>query len=79
MKLVRRYASFVAGALIAALATTNVVWAQTYPARSVRVIVPFAPGGAVDIIGRPILQELSKPPGWNVKTHRWRVSSLFVG
>jgi len=63
MKLVRRYASFVAGAIIVALATTNVVWAQIYPARSVRVIVPFAPGGAVDIIGRPILQELSKRLG----------------
>src|SRR5262249_25609228 len=63
MKLVRRYASFAAGAIIVALATTNVVFAQTYPARSVRVIVPFARGGAVAIIGRPIRQELSKRLG----------------
>ena len=62
MKLVRRHA-LVAGAMIAALATSSVGWAQSYPARPVRVIVPFAPGGATDIIGRPILQELSKRLG----------------
>jgi tripartite-type tricarboxylate transporter receptor subunit TctC len=63
MKPVRRYVSSVAGAIIVALATMTVAWAQTYPSRSVRVIVPFAPGGAVDIIGRPILQELSRRLG----------------
>jgi tripartite-type tricarboxylate transporter receptor subunit TctC len=36
---------------------------EIYPARSVRVIVPFAPGGATDIIARPILQDLSKRLG----------------
>lgn len=57
----RRFLS--AGAMIVGVAASPAVWAQTYPARSVRVIVPFAPGGATDIVARPILHELSKRLG----------------
>src|SRR5215510_7346704 len=63
MKIIRRYFLSFAGGMIATLAASPSGWAQTYPARPVRVIVPFAPGGAVDIIARPILQELSKRLG----------------
>ena len=34
--------------------------ADDYPARAVRVVVPFAPGGPPDVIGRPLLQKLSE-------------------
>jgi tripartite-type tricarboxylate transporter receptor subunit TctC len=34
--------------------------ADDYPSRAVRVIVPFAPGGPPDVIGRPLLQKLSE-------------------
>lgn len=37
--------------------------AQTYPARPVRLIVAFAPGGAADIIGRIIAAQLSEQAG----------------
>ena len=63
MNLIRRRFLFAAGASVVGFAASPVVWAQTYPARSVRVIVPFAPGGATDIIARFILQELSKQLG----------------
>ena len=39
------------------------VWAQTYPARAVRVVVPVAAGGANDVTGRIISQWLSERLG----------------
>src|ERR1043166_8391531 len=38
-------------------------WAQAWPARSVRVVVPVAPGGANDVTGRLIAQWLSERLG----------------
>ncbi|RPI45379.1 MAG: hypothetical protein EHM59_10320 [Betaproteobacteria bacterium] len=42
------------------------VQAQTYPVRPVRMIVPFAPGGTADIIGRPLAQRLGETLGSSV-------------
>ena len=41
----------------------GVAAAQTYPARPVRLIVAFAPGGAADIIGRIIAAQLTEQWG----------------
>jgi tripartite-type tricarboxylate transporter receptor subunit TctC len=37
--------------------------AQTYPSRPVRLIVPFAPGGGTDILGRMLCQRLTEAMG----------------
>jgi tripartite-type tricarboxylate transporter receptor subunit TctC len=39
------------------------VLAQPYPSRPVKLIVPFAPGGAVDIVGRIMAQALTTSMG----------------
>ena len=40
--------------------------AQTWPAKPVRVIVPFPPGGGTDIIARVVAGKLAETPGWNI-------------
>ena len=47
----------------AVLCAIGAAHAQTYPAKTVRVIVPFAPGGGSDFIARAIAPPLSKAMG----------------
>ena len=41
-------------------------WAQGYPAKTVRVIVPYPPGGGTDTIARPLAQKLTESFGQQV-------------
>ena len=41
-------------------------WAQTYPNRTVRLIIPFPAGGPVDVMGRLIAAALSQSIGQQV-------------
>ena len=59
MRAVRVIAAFIAGMLCAVC----VAWSQAYPAKPVRVIIPFPPGGANDIVARILLPKLSEQMG----------------
>ena len=63
MKLLRRQFLHLAVTVAALPAVSRFAWAQTYPARPVRLIVGFPPGGAADIDARLMGQWLSERLG----------------
>lgn len=58
MPLSRKFRAAV-GAIVACLCSAN-VGAQAFPAKPIRIVVPLAPGGGVDIISRTVAQKMAE-------------------
>src|SRR5438309_2416608 len=68
-------------ALAAALALIYAAAAQsqTYPSKPVRLIVPLAPGGNVDLVARGLAQRLSENLGQQIIVDNRPGASSLVG
>jgi tripartite-type tricarboxylate transporter receptor subunit TctC len=51
-------------AALAAAFACSAAFAQAYPAKPIRVLVPFPPGGGTDIVAREVTQRVAANAGW---------------
>jgi len=63
---VERRRLHLAGVIIGAACVPHVVHAADYPAKEIRLVVPYPPGGATDFIGRTLAAELTVRLGRSV-------------
>jgi tripartite-type tricarboxylate transporter receptor subunit TctC len=69
----------VISAVVIALASVAGAQAQSYPAKPIRMIVPFPPGGGVDFVGRIVGQKLSDRLGQQVAIDNRAGANGIVG
>ena len=63
MKLPRRRFLHLAAGAAALPAVSRIAVAQTYPARPITMVVPYAPGGATDVIARNLAERMKASLG----------------
>jgi tripartite-type tricarboxylate transporter receptor subunit TctC len=63
MKLPRRQFLHLAAGAGVLPALSRIAHAQTYPARPITMVVPLAPGGSTDVIGRIMAEAMRGPLG----------------
>ena len=66
MHLTRRHTLKLTAATLAASALPQSAFAQAWPARGIRAMVPFAAGSSLDIVGRIVLDPLSTQLGQSI-------------
>jgi tripartite-type tricarboxylate transporter receptor subunit TctC len=69
----------VAALLIASCAGFGHAWAQSYPVKTIRMIVPYAPGGSTDVVMRIIAPRMSEVLGQQVVIENRPGGSSTIG
>ena len=72
-------AAFRIGLAALLLFSVTFAQAQTWPTRSLRLVIPFAPGGGTDILARVIAPKLSEVLGQQVVVENKPGASSIIG
>jgi tripartite-type tricarboxylate transporter receptor subunit TctC len=76
----RRILASIGVALAAAVLSPSTIFAQAnYPDRQITIVVPFPPGGSVDVLGRTIAQKLNDAWGKPVVVENRAGASTIIG
>jgi hypothetical protein len=65
-ELPRRTLLRLGGAALAAPALARAAMAQVFPSRPITLVVPFPPGGNVDVVGRVLAERMREPLGQSI-------------
>lgn len=72
--------SWVCAALLVFIASGGPIWAaEAFPSRPLRLIVPYPPGGGVDIVGRVFAPKLAEALKYNVIVENRPGGSAIIG
>ncbi|MDH4135017.1 MAG: tripartite tricarboxylate transporter substrate binding protein [Gammaproteobacteria bacterium] len=75
----KRYFLKLLGASLVAIFVAGAAMAQDYPNKPIRLVAPFAPGGAVDILARIIAEQLGTQYGQSIVVDNKPGASGHVG
>ncbi len=75
----RRSVLKAAGLTAASLSAPGLLRAQSWPARPIKLVVPFPPGGTSDVIGRLMAVELTRTLGQNVVVENRPGAGTVIG
>lgn len=71
--------TYVIAGLLGGILHAGAICAQTFPSRNMQAIVPYAPGGSIDVMTRAVMVELSKALNRNIVVDNRPGASGMIG
>ena len=67
------------GLFLVGVSLASMSWAQNYPSRPIRIVVPTAPGGGPDVVARAIAPRLTDTLGQQIVVENRAGANAMIG